>query len=116
MNDPVEMSEADWVAEGKRLFGDDQLKWRFVCPICGNVQSPEEFRQYKDLGAQPDSAYTNCIGRYTENPRRAFGGSGKGPCDYAGYGLFKVSPVIVTQESGREVRAFDFDRGGGANG
>lgn len=25
----------DWLNEGRRLFGNDVRKWRFVCPMCG---------------------------------------------------------------------------------
>ena len=69
------MTEAAWRAEGERRFGPDLMKWRFKCPICGNVATPEDFRQFKDAGANPNSAVQECIGRYLPKSkcRRAFG-------------------------------------------
>ncbi len=73
----------EWLAEGKRLFGEDILAWRFRCPNCGNVASIQDF---KDAGAkQADDAAKNCIGRFV---------GGKG-CDWAAYGLFDICKVHV---------------------
>src|SRR5215831_13752339 len=45
-----ELSLEDWEREGNERFGPDKLQWRFQCPNCGHVQTPEDFRQYKDRG------------------------------------------------------------------
>lgn len=95
----------EWQAEGERLFGADRFLWRFVCPVCGHVQSPRDFEQYKDLGATPDSATSECIGRYS-GARSAFV-KGQQPCNYAGYGLFRLSPVRVLIDD-KEIHAFGF--------
>jgi hypothetical protein len=91
----------EWLATGEKLFGKDKLKWKFQCPACRNVASAEDFRQFKDQGASPDSAYSECIGRYT--------GGRKGPnkCDWAAYGFFG-GPVIVETLGGNTIRAFRF--------
>jgi hypothetical protein len=102
------MSHAEWNAEGSRRFGADYNKWKFVCPICAHVQAVEDFRQFKDRGATPDSARCKCIGRYIDGARQAFGGKGKGPCDYAGYGLFQLSPLRVNCDDGSERHSFAF--------
>ena len=34
--------------------------------------------------------------------------SGKSPCNYTGYGLFNICPVLVTDEDGKELRCFGF--------
>ncbi len=86
-------TEDQWRAKGERLFGADMMKWRFVCPICGNVASCEEFRQYADKGATPNSATCECIGRYT-GAKDSFDKKTK-PCNYAGYGLFRLSPIRI---------------------
>lgn len=89
----VEMTKKEWFAKGTALFGPDVLKWKFVCPACGNVQTPEEFRQYADEGAKPDDARFNCIGRY-DGHMHVDMGAGK-PCNYTGGGLFGLNPVMV---------------------
>jgi len=104
------MTADEFLKKGEALFGADKFKWKFKCPMCGNIQTPEDFRQYKDKGATPDGAYQECIGRYEEG-RRAFGKKEKGekprPCDYASYGLFRIGHML-TYPDGHEVVVFPF--------
>jgi hypothetical protein len=105
------MTEEEFLTEGKRLFGEDKLKWEFQCPCCGNIQTAEDFRKHKGAGATPDSAYTECIGRYQKDSFRAFGENKKGakkyPCDYAAYGLFRIGHIIKLS-NGKETVVFPF--------
>ncbi len=102
----VRMTGEEWRARAIELFGKDEFQWRFVCPVCGHVQKIIDFAPYKDRGAIPGSAYQECIGRYTG--AREFKSNGEGPCNYAGYGLFRLSPVRVIVD-GDELHAFAFD-------
>jgi hypothetical protein len=98
-----------WLEEGKRRFGEDFMLWKFVCPVCKNVASLADFRAAG--AADPNSATQECIGRYRKERAHPFGqGSDKvtQPCDYAGYGLFRLSPVRVVQSDGRETHSFAF--------
>ena len=72
----------EWRKKGVSLFGQFPEDWKFVCPHCGNVASGLDF---KEAGAEPDSIYCECIGRYVK---------GKG-CDWAAYGLFDICTVHV---------------------
>lgn len=103
---PSRMTVEEWRARGIELFGEDMAKWRFVCPGCKHVQVLEDFRPYKDRGATPDSVRMECIGRYSGG-RSWANGRGPGPCDYAGYGLFRISPVVVV-DGENELHAFAF--------
>jgi hypothetical protein len=89
----IKLTVEEWQAEGIKRFGSDNHKWKFACPICGNVAAVEDFRPFKDRGATANSATCECIGRYTGVD--GFRQKGNGPCDYAGYGLFQASPVRV---------------------
>ena len=104
------MTKAMWEAKGTELFGPDKMKWRFVCPSCGHIQAVEDFRAFKDDGATPDLAYSCCIGRYDGHMHVEMG-TRPGPCNYTGYGLFNICPVMVIDE-GKEVRSFAFAEGG----
>lgn len=97
----MKYTESEWVKAGEKLYGADPMKWRFECPACHNVTSVEDFRIFKDKGATPDSAATECIGRYT--------GGLKGPnkCDWAAYGLFR-GPDFVIFDNGEERACFSF--------
>ena len=101
-------SVSAWLEEGKRRFGDDFMKWKFVCPVCGNVASVLDFKGH---GESADIATKECIGRYRKERAHPFG-EGKDkitqPCDYAGYGLFRLSPVRVKHPDGHETHSFAF--------
>ncbi len=97
----------EWLAEGARRFGPDQLKWKFQCPACGHIQAVEDFRPYKDRGVTAETARFNCIGRYMPKPREAFSTEGNGPCDYTSGGLFDLRPDIIMHE-GDAIKSFAF--------
>ncbi len=98
---------AEWWAEGVRLFGPNHEEWKFVCPVCAHVAAVKDFKQYKEQGATPSSATCECIGRYTG--AKDFRPPGTGPCNYAGYGLFRLSPVRVKGQTTDElIHSFAF--------
>jgi hypothetical protein len=106
------MTYGEWMAEGKKLFGDNFDNWRFVCPICGNVAAIADFKPFKDQGATPDTAANECIGRFIGSKYKAFGTSkevGK-PCDYALFGLFRLPGVLIAMPDGKERMAFAFEK------
>lgn len=96
-------SVEDWHAEARRLFGDDQMEWRFVCPSCGHVASVKD---WKDAGSTEGSVAFSCVGRWLDSPHDAFQ-MGNGPCNYAGGGLFAINPVSI-QTGGTISHAFAF--------
>lgn len=94
-------SQDAWLRKGEALFGRDYLKWRFQCPACKRVQTPEQFRPYGPKGARPDSAAQECIGRYMD------GKAGPMRCDWAAFGLFRGPDIVVMD--GKDVGVFPFD-------
>lgn len=98
------MTIEEWLAEGHRLFGDDRMQWKFVCPSCGHIASVQD---WKDAGAPRECVAFSCIGRFLPNCHEAFGGPESGPCNYAGGGLFAINPIHVkTPEGIHQVFAF----------
>lgn len=96
------MTKDEWLAEGERLFGKDNKKWKFVCPLCGNIQSAEDFLA---IGVDPDGkVHYSCIGRWTDSDGTIF--NGKSPCNYTCGGFFDLSEVKVG-----DTPVFDFYRG-----
>lgn len=91
----------EWLNEAKTRFGDKARHWKFVCPSCGNVQTPQDF---VDAGIDKEEAgsksYQGCIGRTVKD---------KG-CDWAAYGLFGTMGKgrTVIKPDGKEVEVFDF--------
>lgn len=97
-------SHEEWMAEAKRRFGESFMQWKFVCPVCGHVQSVQD---YKDAGAEEGMIAYSCIGRLIPGSKDAFQENAKGPCTYAGGGLFRLNPVTVVR-GGEEHYVFDF--------
>lgn len=111
------MSHHDWLAEARRRFGDDPMKWQFVCPLCGKVSTPEDFVDAGVPKADAHRASIECIGRVVgakggmkEGRERNPDGSVAQPCDWAAFGLFGnlgKGPVVL-RDDGVETQAFAF--------
>jgi hypothetical protein len=99
------MTRADWIAEGKKRFGDDMLAWRFVCPSCGHVTMVKD---WQDAKAPEGAVVFSCVGRYLgADGSKSFKLKG-GPCNYAGGGLFRLNPIEVIDEEGKDHHVFAF--------
>lgn len=95
------MTQEEWFAEGKKRFGDDMMKWKFVCPACKHVAAVED---WKKAGAPENTVAFSCVGRW-------IGGGDMGttkPCNYAGGGLFRLNPAEVIMPNGSKHQAFAF--------
>lgn len=100
---------ADWLDEARRRYGDKASEWKFVCPICGNVQSCADL---KAAGADPEAAYRSCLGRFVQPSRKAIGENApdapEQPCNYTINGLFSLPSVLVVDDEGKEHPVFAF--------
>ena len=108
----VVITEAKWKEAAIERYGEDPLKWRFRCPVCGHVASVQD---WKDAGAVEGNVAYSCIGRNLDpektHVRDALRGEGPGPCNYAGGGLFGFNPITVVidpEHSSKTVQMFDF--------
>lgn len=122
----IEYTKEEFLAEGKKLFGKSKKKWRFVCPVCGFIQTAEDLVSVGAGKAIEDVlgywGYS-CVGRWHKkgksgfkDPEKKKGWKKEYGCDYTVGGLFKLHQIEVsyTDEDGEEkVREFfDFDRSG----
>jgi hypothetical protein len=99
-NTDKKMTKEEWYAEGERRFGKDQMKWKFICPACGYIATPKD---WKDAGVDLNTVAFSCVGRWLGITRKMFERDKRGPCDYAGGGLFRLNPMKVDG-----VSIFDF--------
>lgn len=97
----IEQAVEEWREEAVERFGSFP-ETRFVCPACGHITTVQDFRQFKDKGATPDTAAKNCIGRFDRSIT---------DCDWCAYGLFRTvgRGRKLTLEDGKSVEVFDFD-------
>ena len=107
------MTQREWMEEGKRRFGEDFMNWKFQCPMCGHIASIREFR---DAGADnPNSAYQECIGRYTGkgSPQK----DDSSGCNWAAYGFLGIPNgkgiIVISDDDGTGPDCFDFAEGEG---
>lgn len=77
-----------WIAELKERFGNDAKKWAFKCPMCGNVQTAQDFINNK-VEEPENKVYFSCIGRYVK---------GKG-CDWTLGGLLQIHKMAVMKDA-----------------
>lgn len=112
-NIKVFKSVEEWQAEGERLFGPDVKKWKYKCPMCGHVAAVQDFIDKGALRGRDaaNSAYAECIGRYTGkgSPKK---GDSSG-CNWAAYGLFGIphGGVIVMTGEKEGQHIFEFAEG-----
>ena len=94
------ITQADWEAKGRELFGENKDNWRIHCPACGHVCSVAKAREaYPDVRGKGWQPVTECIGRYT----RAV------DCDWCAYGLFGGPLFVQFPEKEKPVPCFDFE-------
>ena len=93
---PVVLFE-DWMKEGIRLYGPNMLDWRFKCPMCGHVQSLQDFH---DVGIEPDNGITCCASRFNLG--------GNKTCKWTTGGLLRIGGVYVIRPDFVPVLAFAF--------
>jgi hypothetical protein len=101
------MTLEEWKAKGAELFGEDYMKWKFLCPMCHHVISTQD---YKDAGAKESAVAFNCLGRYRNDAKPAIFTKdlkGNGPCNYTGGGLFNFNPLEL-EIDGKSHFLFDF--------
>jgi hypothetical protein len=96
----------EWISElSERYENKDDTE--FVCPACGYHQT---LKQCRDAGMSDGMIGFSCIGRVIEGSQDAFRANKKGPCNYAGGGLFKLNPVLVIYpENDKEIEVGVFD-------
>lgn len=112
---PRTLTQAELLAEARKRFGADPLKWAFLCPSCGDIADGNDFS--KALAEHPrthrsgteviasDVVGQECIGRTLGALEKGHGAyTGRG-CDWAAYGLF-AGPWTIALPNGRTMHAF----------
>lgn len=88
------MNKETWLSQGKTLFGENVMNWKFKCPCCGYIATTED---YKKALAPSSAVAFSCVGRWMPVHKEAFDDKDKRniPCNYSGGGLLNINPVIV---------------------
>ena len=90
----------EWMEEGKRRFGGNIKKWKFVCPKCKTVQTPQNLI---DLGIKVETldCYIGfcCIGCFDKKMK----------CDCTLNNSFHTNEAMIIMEDGRHRPVFQFE-------
>jgi hypothetical protein len=95
------MTKKEWIAEARKRFGKDTMKWKFKCVACGNIQSIESvMERNKDLksGDCLNWIYFACEGRHTEDVG----------CNWTLGGLLHIHTLEVTEDGHKPEPVFEF--------
>ncbi|MGA3524206.1 VVA0879 family protein [Melissospora conviva] len=94
---PRTLTQDQFENEARAAFGDNPMRWAFICPGCGDVATPADF---KEVAGPAGMAGQECIGRYT---------TGRG-CTWVAYGLisgpWKVTAPVTGGASEVVIDAF----------
>jgi len=94
------LTRQEWFDLGRQKFGDDLMKWIFVCPICGTEQKGNDLIK---AGVQDDyiERYLgfSCIGRFNKSQIG---------CDWTLGGLFRIHKLEVILDNGTHRPIFEF--------
>jgi hypothetical protein len=69
---------SDWLAAGRRRFGDDIADWAFICPVCGRRQTIRDFEK-KSIPYAFAHVYHRCISFFEKDSLCGFGCSDQQP-------------------------------------
>lgn len=109
------MTEHEWRAQARERFGNDPMKWRFVCPSCGHVAAVEDWRK---AGAPEGAVAFSCIGRFTGDRATAADNAFKkagGPCNYTSGGLICINGLVIECEDSHVIPVFEVASAGDAS-
>lgn len=91
---------SEWNKELIERFGGNYENWKFVCPVCGHVQSMADFKAIdKDINL----SYSCCIGRFTGSDDK----TGVKGCNYTVNGLFSLNKTTVISEKYLPIKVFE---------
>lgn len=89
----------EWREKAESLFGKEVKGWKFKCAACGGIQTLQDFVDAKV--DEPESKfYYSCIGRWVKD---------RG-CNWTLGGLFQIYDTEVTNEDGKGIPVFEFNK------
>ena len=114
MTDHRRLTQQQLATEATQTFGEDPMKWAFLCPSCGDIATGQDFKdalaEYprENRDGSPvmasDRLGRECIGRTLGVLRKDAEYTGRG-CDWAAYGLFG-GPWTVELPNGKTMHCF----------
>jgi hypothetical protein len=119
----IKMTHQEFLTEAKARFGDDPRNWKFICPMCGTVQSVGQLADAViEAGGTKDDVHRyvgfSCIGRFTGQGDAGIAAKNLGEkwdkgCNWTLGGLFQLHTLEVVMEDGRHRPTFNLAEVGG---
>jgi hypothetical protein len=110
------MMQDEFLAEAKSRFGDNVRDWKFVCPMCGTVQSVQQLLDAViAAGGKKDDVHGyigfSCIGRFTRQGDAGIAAKHRGEawdkgCNWTLGGLLQCHELEVIMPDGHKRPTF----------
>ena len=104
------MTQDEFLAEAKARFGENVRDWKFVCPMCGTVQSVQQLLDAVIAsGGTKDDVHGyigfSCIGRFTGQGDSGIAAKNRGEkwdkgCNWTLGGLLRMHNLEVAMPDG----------------
>lgn len=111
------MTQDEFLAEAQARFGEKARNWKFVCPMCGTVQSVQQLLDAViSAGGTHDDFQKyvgfSCIGRFTGQRDAGIAAKNRGEkwdkgCNWTLGGLLKCHELEVVMPDGRHRPTFE---------
>ncbi len=111
------ITQDDFIAEASARFGDNVRDWKFVCPMCGTIQSVQQLLDaVVASGGTKDDVHGyigfSCIGRFTGQGDVGIAAKNRGEkwdkgCNWTLGGLLRLHELEVVMQSGYRRPTFE---------
>lgn len=111
------LKQDEFLAEAKARFGPKVHDWKFVCPMCGTVQSVQQLLDaVLAIGGKKDEVHGyigySCIGRFTRQGDAGIAAKNRGErwdkgCNWTLGGLFQTHELEVIMPDGNKRPTFE---------
>lgn len=115
------MTQDELLEEAKARFGEKAGNWKFVCPLCGTVQSLQQLLDAVIAsGGTMDDFYGyigfSCIGRFTRQGDAGIAAKNRGEkwdkgCNWTLGGLLRCHELEVVMPDGQKRPTFELAEG-----
>ena len=104
------LTQQEFFTEAESRFGADVRNWKFVCPMCGTVQSVQQLHDAVVASGETEDRVDgyigfSCIGRFTGQRNEGITAKNRGEkwdkgCNWTLGGLFKFHTLEIVTPDG----------------
>lgn len=115
------MTVEEFKVEARKRFGEKARTWKYVCPMCGTIQSGQQvwdalINQNSGKEVEINTVLSSlgfcCIGRYTGQGDEGIAAHGRGEkwdkgCNWTLGGLLRLHTLEIVMPDGKRIPSFE---------